>query len=125
MATYDAQQTNNSDRVVKEYVDLDLFFGRKSSNSDIQDLTNVKAVKRSIRNLILTNHFEKPFHPEIGSGVRDMLFENMTPVTAHILARKIEDVILNFEPRARLVGVRAEPILDRKNISERVIQKIF
>ena len=113
MSTYDAQQTNESDRVVKEYVDLDLFFGRKSSNSDIQDLTNIKAVKRSIRNLILTNHFEKPFHPEIGSGVRDMLFENMTPVTAHILARKIEDVILNFEPRARLVGVRAEPILDR------------
>jgi phage baseplate assembly protein W len=113
MSTYDAQQTNESDRVVKEYVDLDLFFGRKSSNSDIQDLTNVKSVKRSIRNLILTNHFEKPFHPEIGSGVRDMLFENMTPVTAHILARKIEDVILNFEPRARLVGVRAEPILDR------------
>ena len=115
MATYDAQQTNNSDRVVKEYVDLDLFFGKKSSNSDIQDLTNVKAVKRSIRNLILTNHFEKPFHPEIGSGVRDMLFENMTPVTSHILARKIEDVILNFEPRARLVGVRAEPILDRNS----------
>ena len=115
MATYDAQLTNNSDRVVKEYVDLDLFFGKKSSNSDIQDLTNVKAVKRSIRNLILTNHFEKPFHPEIGSGVRDMLFENMTPVTSHILARKIEDVILNFEPRARLVGVRAEPILDRNS----------
>jgi len=113
MSTYDAQITNDSDRVVKEYVDLDLFFGRKSSNSDIQDLTNVKSVKRSIRNLILTNHFEKPFHPEIGSGVRDMLFENMTPVTAHILARKVEDVILNFEPRARLVGVRAEPILDR------------
>ena len=113
MATYDAQQTNDSDRVVKEYVDLDLFFGKKSSNSDIQDLSNVKAVKRSIRNLILTNHFEKPFHPEIGSGVRDMLFENMSPVTAHILARKVEDVILNFEPRARLVGVRAEPILDR------------
>jgi len=113
MATYDAQQTNSSDRVIKEYVDLDLFFGKKSSNSDIQDLTNVKAVKRSIRNLILTNHFEKPFHPEIGSGVRDMLFENMSPVTAHILARKVEDVILNFEPRARLVGVRAEPILDR------------
>ena len=113
MATYDAQLTNDSDRVVKEYVDLDLFFGKKSSNSDIQDLTNVKAVKRSIRNLILTNHFEKPFHPEIGSGVRDILFENMTPVTSIILAKKIEDVILNFEPRARLVGVRAEPILDR------------
>ena len=113
MATYDAQQTNNSDRSAKEYVDLDLFFGRKSSNSDIQELTNIKAVKRSIRNLILTNHYEKPFHPEIGSGVRDMLFENMTPTTSILLAKKIEDVILNFEPRARLVGVRAEPILDR------------
>jgi len=113
MANYDAQQTNDSDRAAKEYVDLDLFFGRKNSNSDIQELTNIKAVKRSIRNLILTNHYEKPFHPEIGSGVRDMLFENMTPTTSILLAKKIEDVILNFEPRARLVGVRAEPILDR------------
>ena len=113
MTNYDAQSTNNSDRVVKEYVDLDLFFGRKGSNSDVQDLTNIKAVKRSVRNLILMNHYEKPFHPEIGSGVRELLFENMTPVTAVILARKIEDVINNFEPRARLVGVRAEPILDR------------
>ena len=113
MSDYDAQSTNNSDRVVKEYVDLDLFFGRKGSNSDVQDLTNIKAVKRSVRNLILMNHYEKPFHPEIGSGVRELLFENMTPVTAIILAKKIEDVINNFEPRARLVGVRAEPNLDR------------
>ena len=113
MTNYDAQSTNNSDRVVKEYVDLDLFFGRKGSNSDVQDLTNIKAVKRSVRNLILMNHYEKPFHPEIGSGVRELLFENMTPVTAIILAKKIEDVIINFEPRARLVGVSAAPILDR------------
>ena len=112
---------NDSDRAVKEYVDLYLFFGRKNSNSDIQDITNVKAVKRSVRNLILTNHYEKPFHPEIGSGVRDMLFENMTPITAHILARKVEDVINNFEPRARLVGVRAEPDLD-KNLYEVTIE---
>ena len=112
---------NDSDRAVKEYVDLDLFFWRKNSNSDIQDITNVKAVKRSVRNLILTNHYEKPFHPEIGSGVRDMLFENMTPTTSILLAKKIEDVILNFEPRARLVGVRAEPDLD-KNLYEVTIE---
>ena len=72
MSTYDAQE-NNTARVAQKYVDLDLFFGRKSSNSDVQDLTNIKAVKRSVRNLILTNFGEKPFHPEIGSGVRDML----------------------------------------------------
>ena len=113
MAQYDAQITNDSDRSVRKYSDLDLFFGKKSSNSDIQNITDIKAVKRSIRNLVLLNHYEKPFHPEIASGVRDMLFELMTPVTAQILARKIEDVINNYEPRARLVGVTAIPNLDR------------
>jgi phage baseplate assembly protein W len=113
MSQYDAQSNNKSNRNVRQYTDLDLFFGKKSSNSDVQEITDVKAVKRSIRNLVLLNHYEKPFHPEIASGVRDMLFENMTPVTAQILARKIEDVIQNFEPRARLVSVTALPNLDR------------
>ena len=114
MSAYiDAQANNNSDRNSRQYTDLDLFFGRKTSDSDVSKVTDVQAVKRSIRNLILLNHYEKPFHPEIGSGVRDMLFELMTPVTAVILTRKIEDVINNFEPRARLVGVRAFPNLDR------------
>ena len=102
MSAYiDAQANNNSDRNSRQYTDLDLFFGRKTSDSDISKVTDVQAVKRSIRNLVLLNHYEKPFHPEIGSGVRDMLFELMTPVTAVILTRKIEDVINNFEPRAR------------------------
>ena len=113
MAQYDAGSQNNITRNVRQYTDLDLFFGKKSSNSDIQEITDVKAVKRSIRNLVLLNHYEKPFHPEIASGVRDMLFELMTPVTATILARKIEDVINNFEPRARLISVNALPNLDR------------
>ena len=113
MSIYDAQLNNKSDSNVRQYVDLDLFFGKKNSNRDISDVTDVQAVKRSIRNLVLLNSFEKPFHPEIASGVRDMLFELMTPVTAQILARKVEDVINNYEPRARLVGVTAIPNLDR------------
>ena len=113
MAQYDAEITNDSNRSSRKYSDLDLFFGKKSSDSDIQNITDIKAVKRSVRNLVLLNHYEKPFHPEIASGVRDMLFELMTPVTAQILARKVEDVINNYEPRARLVGVTAIPNLDR------------
>ena len=109
----DAQGQNDIDRNARQYTDLDLFFGRKSVSKDINKVTDIQAVKRSIRNLVLTNHYEKPFHPEIGSGVRDMLFELMTPLTAHILTRKIEDVIENFEPRARLISVRAIPNLDR------------
>jgi len=112
-AYYDAQRVNASERNSQKYSDIDLFFGKNAGNTDINKITDVQAVKRSIRNLVLLNHYEKPFHPEIGSGVRDMLFELMTPVTAQILARKIQDVIENYEPRARLVAVRALPNLDR------------
>ena len=115
MSIYDAQLNNSSDRGVRQYADLDLFFGKKSSDRDINEVTDVQAVKRSIRNLVLMNTYEKPFHPEIASGVRDMLFELMTPVTAAILARQIENVIENFEPRARLVGVRTFPNYDRNS----------
>ena len=109
----DAQAINDSSRNVRTYSDLDLFFSAKGVSKDISKVTDIQAVKRSVRNLVLLNHYEKPFHPEIGSGVRDMLFEPMTPITANILARKIEDVIENFEPRAKLIGVRARPNLDR------------
>ena len=109
----DAQSQNDISRNVRQYRDLDLFFSRKQGSDDVNKVTDIEAVKRSVRNLVLTNFYEKPFHPEIGSGVRDMLFELMTPVTAVILTRKIEDVINNFEPRARLVAVRAFPNLDR------------
>ena len=117
MSIYDAQLNNKSDSNVRQYVDLDLFFGKKTSNRDISDVTDVQAVKRSIRNLVLLNSFEKPFHPEIASGVRDMLFELMTPVTAALLARQVQDVIENFEPRARLTGVRAIPDYDKNSYS--------
>ena len=121
MAYSDAQGSNTSDRNVRQYSDLDLFFSKKATSKDISKVTDVKAVKRSVRNLILTNPYEKPFHPEIGSGVRDILFEPMTPITAHVLTRKIQLVIENFEPRARLIGVKALPDLDR-NAYEVVIE---
>jgi len=110
-AYYDGTHTGG-DRAAQTYSDIDLFFGPKSGSKDISKVTDISAVKRSVRNLILTNPYEKPFHPEIGSGVRDILFELMTPITAYVLTMKIEEVIINFEPRARLVGVRALPNLD-------------
>ena len=114
MSAYkDAQANNDITRNVRQYSDLDLFFGKKSSDSDISKVTDVQAVKRSIRNLVLLNAYEKPFHPEIAGGVREMLFELMTPITAQIIAKQVENVINNFEPRAKLVGVRVQPDLDR------------
>ena len=113
MAVYDAQSQNTSTRNIRKYVDLDLFFEKKIPNNDVNKITDIQAVKRSVRNLVLLNPYEKPFHPEIGSGVRGMLFELMTPFVAAQLTKKVEDVINNFEPRARLVSVRSIPDFDR------------
>jgi len=114
MSAYkDAQAQNNISRNVKQYSDLDLFFGQRNVGKDVNKITDIQAVKRSLRNLINLNAFEKPFHPEIAGGIRDMLFEPMSPIVAAVLARKIEDVIKNFEPRCRLVSVRSLPDFDR------------
>ena len=113
MAVYDAQLQNKSDRNARKNRDLDLFFGKKSSDSDINVIEDIQAVKRSVRNLVLLDPYEKPFHPEIAGGIRGLLFELMSPFTAQQIAKKVEDVINNFEPRARLVTVRANPDLDR------------
>ena len=114
MSAYtDAQAQNNISRNVRQYRDLDLFFGRKPISKDVNILLDIENIKRAVKNLVLTNIYEKPFHPEIASGVRDMLFENMTPLTSIILAKKVEEVIENFEPRVRLMSVSARPDLDR------------
>ena len=113
MSAYkDAQANNDISRNVKQYRDLDLFFSKKS-NKDVNKVTDIEAVKRSVRNLVLLNSYEKPFHPEIAGDVRGLLFENMTPLTSAVIARKIQDVIENFEPRARLTGVQSIPDFDR------------
>ena len=113
MSAYtDAQANNDITRNVKQYRDLDLFFNKKS-NKDVNKVTDIEAVKRSVRNLVLLNSYEKPFHTEIAGDVRALLFENMTPLTSAVIARKVQDVIENFEPRATLTGVQAIPDFDR------------
>ena len=114
MPSYSTENlSNNSKRATRIYKDLDLDFGRNTVTNDVNKLTDVEAVKRSVRNLINTNHFERPFHPEIGGNVRALLFENMTPLTALNLQRKIEEVLNNFEPRAKITQIIADPDIDR------------
>ncbi len=108
----DAERTNNSYRSNRVYKDLNLNFGRHPVTKQVQTLTDAAAVKRSVRNLVQIGQYEKPFHPEIASGVRDMLFENMTPFTAQILSTKIKEVIENHEPRALLANINVVPNFD-------------
>ena len=114
MPSYSTENlSNDSKRSTRIYKDLDLDFGRNTVTNDVNKLTDVEAVKRSVRNLINTNHFERPFHPEIGGNVRALLFENMTPLTALNLQRKIDEVLSNFEPRAKITQIIADPDIDR------------
>ena len=113
MSRYDATQTNESTRSSRIYKDLNLDFQQNSATKDIQKITDVESVKRSVKNLINTNHYEKPFHPEVGSNLRGMLFELMTPQMNHLITKQIEQLIKNYEPRCRLVQVHTQPMFER------------
>ena len=113
MSRYDATQTNESLRSARIYKDLDLDFQINSATKDIQKLTDVESVKRSVRNLIKLNHYEKPFRPEIGSNLRAMLFENISPQMTHAISKQIDLLLKNFEPRVRLVQVNVQPFTER------------
>ena len=120
MSRYDATQTNESTRSSKIYKDLNLAFEQNTATKDIQKIKDVEAVKRSVRNLINTNHYEKPFHPEIGSNLRAMLFELMTPQMNHVISKQIKNLINNYEPRCRLVQVHTQPQFDRNGYSVQI-----
>ena len=120
MSRYDATQTNESTRSSQIFKDLNLGFEQNTATKDIQKIKDVEAVKRSVRNLINTNHYEKPFHPEIGSNLRAMLFELMTPQMNHVISKQIENLINNYEPRCNLVQVFSQPRLDRNGYSVQI-----
>tara|TARA_Y100000992_G_C21067953_1_gene397320 strand:+ start:78 stop:506 length:429 start_codon:yes stop_codon:yes gene_type:complete len=121
MPSYSVENiSNKSKRASRIYKDLDLDFGRNSTTNDVNKLTDVEAVKRSVRNLINTSHYDRPFHPEIGSSVRGLLFEPITPLTSLNLQRKVEEVLTNFEPRIRLVQVLSRPDADLNRYSLRI-----
>ena len=117
--SWDASRQNEK-RSSRVYKDLNLNFGINPVTSDVTAVTDVNAVKRSVRNLLLTNHYDRPFHPEIGSNVTALLFENFGPITGNQLTRTIEEMIANFEPRARVESVECFPLPDTNTYDIRI-----
>ena len=109
----DADATNNSERNGQVFKDLNLNFLAHPLTGDIQKISNIEAVKRSVRNLINTNFHERPFHPEIGSNIRSILFEPVSPVIEDLLSRYVQDVIDNFEPRVELISIKSNANIDQ------------
>jgi len=85
-----------------------LFFTKNPVTGDVSTLTDVADVKRSVRNLVLTNEFDRPFHPEIASHVRDLLFQPFTAITYNLLRNRIDKVLEIYEPRATLTRIEID-----------------
>ena len=105
----------------REYKDLDLNFRAHPVTKDVVKRTGNAAVIGALRNLILTNLYEKPFQPGFGSRVRSLLFEDVSFITANILQTEISNVIGNFEPRIGVdaIRVQANPEQNRYDITIR------
>lgn len=109
-----AQVTIDSTRT---FTDLDLSFNIHPIRKDINVHKNEFAIINSVKNLVLTNFYERPFRPEIGSNIRRLLFENIDTVIAAQLERAIEETILNFEPRVQISNIIAVPKPDENKYS--------
>lgn len=99
-------------RVSQEFKDISASFQTNPLNNDLIAIKNTTAISRSIRNLILTKRGERPFEPNLGSGVYDLLFENMDKQTATIIRDEIILVIENYEPRVEIIEVLVKPNYD-------------
>jgi phage baseplate assembly protein W len=113
----DAEGVNNANVDTYIYKDLSLFFTPNPVSGDVTMVTDVQD------NLVMTNRFEKPFHPEIASHVRDLLFERFTPITFNLLRNRIETVLANYEPRVSVTDVEIDDsgqAMDNNNLNVRI-----
>jgi phage baseplate assembly protein W len=109
--------TTNIDSA-RNFKDLDLNFTIHPVRKDVNTHKGEYAIINSVKNLVLTNHYERPFQPELGSNIRRLLFENVDSVMAAQIEREIEETINNFEPRAEVSKVTAvaSPDENRYNV---------
>jgi phage baseplate assembly protein W len=118
MATVITQKT-------RKYSDLDLNFTIHPIKKDINKHVEEMAVINALKNLILTNHYERPFQPDLGSNVRRLLFENLDVVTAAALEQEIFQTIKNYEPRVELIDVIVSPNYDQNEFNVTIVVSVF
>lgn len=99
------------------YSDIDLDFIRHPITSDVPIKKDMESVKRSLRNLILYNRYEKPFNPEIFTGLRNLLFENTSPIFLAVMESRIKELIRNYEPRIDQLDVDVIPVEDEYQLN--------
>ena len=109
----------------REWSDLDLDFAKHPVTKDIVRKTDVEAVKRAVRNIILTNRYDKPFHPEIDGGVTRHLFGLSTAHTKHDIALAIQSCLKNYEPRVIVDNVSVTGDLDKNGFNASIFFRVI
>jgi phage baseplate assembly protein W len=99
--------------LTKIYSDLDLTFNRLPVTNDVALSYDNQAVIRSVRNLLSTNFYERPFQPNLGSNISKLLFEPINNITSDLIIQEIKTVIDNFEPRAKIDKIVVQPNSDK------------
>ena len=106
--------------IARQFKDLDLNFTIHPLKKDLNKHLDATAVINAIKNLVLTNHYEKPFNPDYGSNVRKLLFETLDIITASAIEREIKQTIESFEPRVRIIGLAVIPDVENNGFSVRM-----
>jgi len=107
-------------RKVRKFSDINFDFTLNTSTKDLNKVSDEAAIKQSIQSLIRTIHYERKFHPEIGCQITSLLFDNFEPKIIGIMRQTIQNVISQFEPRARLLNVDIHDISDRNELDVEV-----
>jgi phage baseplate assembly protein W len=116
MTYTNSKYTNKSSKPDARYRDLDFSFDKNPVTKDLKTLTNIKAVKNAVKNIVLTNFYERPFQPFLGTGLRRLLFEPITPVLLVTTKEKIEIALKNYEPRIKVFEVAVASNPDRNSL---------
>ena len=104
-------------RNTREFTDFSLIFNAHPSNLDVVKKTNEDAIKQSLKNLLLTKHYERPFHPEIGCQIHSLLFENWDPIIERTMQQTIIDLVNKFEPRVKILALKIFPLPDDNSLN--------
>tara|TARA_R110000744_G_scaffold5453_5_gene19382 strand:- start:2516 stop:2911 length:396 start_codon:yes stop_codon:yes gene_type:complete len=98
------------------YSDLNLTFAGNPVTKRLSVLKDADAVKRALKNIILTDKLERPYKPLLGGNIRGLLFENFGPITSLQVKENIEVAIKNYEPRVKILDVRVDANEDQNTL---------
>ena len=101
---------------IKQFADIDLSFKVNPFTKDIYLKTDEEAVKTALKHLIQTRNFERPFHPEIGTQIHSLMFENFSSAVKIAMERTLKETIEKFEPRVRLIDLNVQETADANDL---------